>query len=52
MSKDIFLSWSGGKDSSLALYEIQKANSHNVAALITTITAPRTALCVSKSTPA
>lgn len=38
MSKDIFLSWSGGKDSSLALYEIQKANSHNVAALITTIT--------------
>ena len=38
MSKDIFLSWSGGKDSSLALYEIQKANSHNVAALLTTIT--------------
>jgi uncharacterized protein (TIGR00290 family) len=38
MSKDIFLSWSGGKDSSLALYEIQKANSHSVAGLITTIT--------------
>jgi uncharacterized protein (TIGR00290 family) len=38
MSKDIFLSWSGGKDSSLALYEIQKANSHRVAGLLTTIT--------------
>ncbi|MGA3326753.1 MAG: diphthine--ammonia ligase [Terriglobia bacterium] len=38
MSKDIFLSWSGGKDSSLALYEIQKANSHRVTALLTTIT--------------
>jgi len=38
MSKDIFLSWSGGKDSSLALYEIQKANNHRVAALLTTIT--------------
>ncbi len=38
MSKDIFLSWSGGKDSSLALYEIRKAGLHNVAALLTTIT--------------
>ena len=38
MSKDIFLSWSGGKDSSLALYEIQKANTYRVAALLTTIT--------------
>jgi len=38
MSKSIFLSWSGGKDSSLALYEIQKAGIHNVAALLTTIT--------------
>jgi len=38
MSKDILLSWSGGKDSARALYEIQKANSRGVAALITTIT--------------
>ena len=38
MSNDIFLSWSGGKDSSLALYEIQKAQQHKVAALLTTIT--------------
>ena len=38
MSKNIFLSWSGGKDSSLALYEIKKANDHSVAALLTTIT--------------
>jgi len=38
MSKNIFLSWSGGKDSALALYEIQKAGTHSVAALLTTIT--------------
>ncbi len=38
MSNNIFLSWSGGKDSSMALYEIRKANSHSVGALITTIT--------------
>jgi uncharacterized protein (TIGR00290 family) len=38
MSKDILFCWSGGKDSSLALYEVQKAKSHNVAALLTTIT--------------
>jgi uncharacterized protein (TIGR00290 family) len=38
MSKDIFLSWSGGKDSALALYEIQKTNNHRVVALLTTIT--------------
>jgi diphthamide synthase (EF-2-diphthine--ammonia ligase) len=41
MSKDIFLSWSGGKDSSLALYEIQKADNHTVAGLLTTITPAR-----------
>jgi uncharacterized protein (TIGR00290 family) len=38
MSNNIFLSWSGGKDSSMALYEIRKANSYEVAALLTTIT--------------
>ncbi len=38
VSTDIFLSWSGGKDSSLALYEIHKAGSHRLAALLTTVT--------------
>jgi uncharacterized protein (TIGR00290 family) len=32
------MSWSGGKDSCVALYEIQKANSYRVAALLTTVT--------------
>jgi uncharacterized protein (TIGR00290 family) len=32
------MSWSGGKDSCLALYEIQKAQDYRVAALLTTIT--------------
>ena len=38
MAKNIYLSWSGGKDSSLALYEIRKAGHYNVVALLTTIT--------------
>src|SRR5882724_10293643 len=32
------MSWSGGKDSCLALYEIQRAQSHRIAALLTTVT--------------
>lgn len=32
------MSWSGGKDSCLALYEIQKSNDYRVAALLTTLT--------------
>ncbi len=38
MPKQILLSWSGGKDSSMALYEIQKAGDYIVTALLTTIT--------------
>jgi uncharacterized protein (TIGR00290 family) len=32
------MSWSGGKDSCLALYEIQRSSDYRVAALLTTIT--------------
>jgi uncharacterized protein (TIGR00290 family) len=32
------MSWSGGKDSCFALYEVQRRQSHRVAALLTTIT--------------
>ncbi len=32
------MSWSGGKDSCLALYEIQKSSDYRVASLLTTIT--------------
>ncbi len=38
MPKDIYMCWSGGKDSSLALYELRKAGEYNVVALVTTIT--------------
>jgi len=38
MKKNILMSWSGGKDSSLALYEIQKSRNYEVTALITTVT--------------
>lgn len=34
----VLMSWSGGKDSCLALYEIQRANDYRVAALLTTVT--------------
>jgi uncharacterized protein (TIGR00290 family) len=34
----ILLAWSGGKDSAMALYEIQKQNEFEVVALLTTIT--------------
>ena len=37
-SKQVLVSWSGGKDSCLALYEIQQSHEYNVAALLTTIT--------------
>ncbi len=36
--KPVLMSWSGGKDSCLALYEIQKSPDYRVAALLTTIT--------------
>ncbi len=36
--KPVLMSWSGGKDSCLALFEIQKARNYRVAALLTTVT--------------
>jgi uncharacterized protein (TIGR00290 family) len=36
--KPVLMSWSGGKDSCLALCEIQKSSSYRVAVLLTTIT--------------
>ena len=36
--KNVLMSWSGGKDSCLALYEIQKSTDYRVAALLTTVT--------------
>jgi uncharacterized protein (TIGR00290 family) len=38
MSQNIYMCWSGGKDSSLALYELRKEGVYNVVALLTTIT--------------
>src|SRR5229473_4953565 len=36
--KPVLMSWSGGKDSCLALFELQKARDYRVAALLTTVT--------------
>ncbi len=38
MSQKVLFSWSGGKDSTMALYEIQKSKEYEVAALLTTVT--------------
>jgi uncharacterized protein (TIGR00290 family) len=39
MSEKAIFTWSGGKDSIMALYELQKAGSYEVSALLTTVTA-------------
>ena len=36
--REVLMSWSGGKDSCLALYEIQKKREYQVSALLTTVT--------------
>ena len=36
--EDVLMSWSGGKDSCFALYELQRAEAYRVAALLTTVT--------------
>jgi len=38
MPEDLLMSWSGGKDSSLALYEILRSGNYRVKALLTTVT--------------
>jgi uncharacterized protein (TIGR00290 family) len=38
MAENILLSWSGGKDSARALYEIQQSGEYSVAALLSTVT--------------
>ena len=38
MKEKVLLSWSGGKDSALALYEVQKDSNYEIAALLTTVT--------------
>jgi len=38
MSEKVLFSWSGGKDSALALYEICKTGKYEISALLTTVT--------------
>jgi uncharacterized protein (TIGR00290 family) len=38
MTEKVLLSWSGGKDAALALYELQSSNDYQVSALLTTVT--------------
>ena len=38
MIEKVVLTWSGGKDSAIVLYELQKTNGYEISALLTTIT--------------
>ena len=38
MKEKVIVSWSGGKDSALALYELQKTKNYEIVSLLTTIT--------------
>jgi len=38
MGEKVLVSWSGGKDSAQALWEVQKAGTYEIAALLTTVT--------------
>lgn len=39
MTENVLFTWSGGKDSAMALYELQKSGNYKVVALLTTLTA-------------
>ena len=38
MKENILLSWSGGKDSCMTLYELKKTDRHQIVSLLTTVT--------------
>ncbi len=46
MKEKVLLSWSGGKDSALALHELRKSGKYEVAALLTTITRDYDRICM------
>ncbi|MHC4331018.1 MAG: Dph6-related ATP pyrophosphatase [Planctomycetota bacterium] len=46
MKSKVILSWSGGKDSALALHELRKNGDYEVAALLTTITRDYDRVCM------
>ena len=46
MKEKVLLSWSGGKDSALALHELSKSGQYEVTALLTTITRDYDRICM------
>lgn len=38
MNERILFTWSGGKDSAMALYELQRTHNYEISALLTTLT--------------
>jgi len=46
VKEKVLLSWSGGKDSALALHELRKSGKYEVAALLTTITRDYDRVCM------
>jgi uncharacterized protein (TIGR00290 family) len=46
VKEKVLLSWSGGKDSALALHELQKNGDYEIAALLTTLTRDHERICM------
>ena len=46
MQEKVILSWSGGKDSALALYELHKAGDYEIVTLLTTISRDHDRICM------
>ena len=46
MKEKVLLSWSGGKDSALALHELRKNGDYEIAALLTTLTKKHDRVCM------
>ena len=46
MKEKVLLSWSGGKDSALTLYELRKSGDYDVAALLTTLAKDHDRVCM------
>ena len=46
MKEKVLLSWSGGKDSALALHELRRSGDYEIAALLTTVTRDYDRICM------
>ena len=46
MAEKVIFAWSGGKDSAMALYELQKSDNYDISALLTTVSTDYNRVCM------